>query len=92
MRQVIWSSEATDDLFGISDRYELIDPQLAETMLDRIRIGPAALLDAPHIGSPVLDADRKWRVAGTPFLLFYTVASEAITILRVRHARSDWKR
>jgi toxin ParE1/3/4 len=56
------------------------------------------LVDAPGLGSPVDTRDpelagaQKWRVTGFPRqLIFYVVEEDALVILRVLHAASDWR-
>lgn len=85
---LVWSSPARRDLFRIAfDELNLVPDQL----LERIETAPLALLDFPDMGSPTrFHGIRKWRVAKTPFLLFYAVEKDRIAIRRVIHASSDW--
>jgi len=34
---------------------------------------------------------RKWRVAGTNYLLIYRLVPDGIQVLRVQYAREDWR-
>lgn len=91
LTRVIWSFPARDDIFDILDYYDAIDPALADDIAARIDHGPTSLLSNPSIGSPVDGGYRKWRVRGTPFLLFYVVRQAEIEIRRVRHYREHWR-
>jgi predicted transcriptional regulator len=90
--QLIWSGPARRDLLAIVEYYSVIDPDLPNQLLDRVRNAPLMLLDHPEIGAPtVLRSVRKWPVAGTPFLLFYSAGRERVEIKRVRHAATNWR-
>lgn len=92
MRTLHWSPAAERDLFDIADRYGAIAPDLAITVLDRVKTAPLSLLDYPAIGSPTRwPGIRKWHANRTPFLLFYAVEEEAVVIRRVVDAASDWQ-
>ena len=46
----------------------------------------------PQAGQVIDDAGlRKWRVAGTPYILLYRDAGTALRIVRVMHAAQDWR-
>ena len=92
MRRLVWSPRSRQDLIGIAEYYDRIDPTLAADMVDRVEAGPAPLLDSAGIGSPAAAGTRKWRVPGTPFLLFYDAGDDAIEIVAVLHVRSDYPR
>ncbi|MEH3157699.1 MAG: type II toxin-antitoxin system RelE/ParE family toxin [Sphingomonas taxi] len=79
-------------MLDIAVYYDRLDPALAENMVARVETATLPLLDFPRIGVLVdREGARKWRVPGTPFLLFYEVVADMVTILSVRHARSDWQ-
>jgi plasmid stabilization system protein ParE len=91
LRQLIWSSPAYRDLLAIADYYEPIDPSLPGILLSRIEKAPLILLDRPEIGAPTgMRLVRKWPVASTPFILFYSANRERVEIKRVRHAAENW--
>ena len=51
------------------------------------------LIDNPGIGVRIdEDGQRKLRVGRTPIILFYRVDGSQISILRVRHSASDWRK
>jgi plasmid stabilization system protein ParE len=90
--RVIWSRPARDDVFGIADYYDALDPSLAETILDRIDQAAATLLANPRIGTAITELGvRKWNVRHTPFLLLYIVRGQEIEIRRVRHGAAEWR-
>lgn len=92
MKRIIWSRPAQYDLGHI-------DQFLAEFDLAyAARVGRAAvkaatwLTENPRIGPFVEDSDiRKWRVPTTDYLLLYREMPDGITIMRVRHARENWR-
>ena len=89
--RLIWSTQAQQELLDIADRYEEIDPDLANAIVDRVEASVSPLLDFPRLGA-IIDRNgaRKWRVPRTPFILLYDVTDERIEVLSVSHARSDW--
>ncbi|MES1973071.1 MAG: type II toxin-antitoxin system RelE/ParE family toxin [Pseudomonadota bacterium] len=89
--RLLWSRPARDDVFAIADYYDAIDPDLAESIVDRIDGAASTLLANPHIGRPLMTLDvRKWNVRHTPFVLLYAVRGNDIEIRRVRHGAADW--
>jgi toxin ParE1/3/4 len=93
LRQLIWSGPARRDLLAIAEHYRPIDPDLSGKLLRRVQHAPPILLDHPDIGAPTdRPSLRKWRVKGTPFLLFYSSGRERVEIKRVRHAAEDWRK
>lgn len=71
---------------------------VAARFLDATFAAFAKLADMPGLGTPVeprapeLAGARKWKVAGFPNqLVFYLVEEEALVVLRVLHAASDWR-
>ncbi|MBX9816355.1 MAG: hypothetical protein A4S12_04105 [Proteobacteria bacterium SG_bin5] len=91
MRQLVWSRAARNDLFDIAAYYRGLDRDLEFLMLERVETAPLVLLDFPDLGSPTRHPTiRKWRVADTPFLLFYRPARHQIEVRRVVHHARDW--
>ena len=89
--RILWSRPARDDVFAIADYYDAIDPDLAETIVDRIDGAASILLDSPNIGRPVTGFGiRKWSVRHTPFVQLYVMRGNDIEIRRVRHCATDW--
>ncbi len=93
MRGVRWSRDAQADLATIDDEFKKIDPNTAS------RVGASALnaarflADFPGAGPTVLNTRlRKWRVAGTPYILLYRLADGDLFIVRVIHVARDRQR
>lgn len=92
MRSVIWTRPAQRDLNKIDDHYVDFAPEYADRVSRMAVKSAQQLIKFPHLGPPVgEDGVRKWGVKRTNFLLLYRVTNSAIEILRVRHAREDWK-
>ena len=87
-----WTSIALADLANIESWLTAnVDPAMGEDMVERIRAQSRTLLHFPR-RKPRLGPGRHYaQVAGAPFLLIYAVGKDAITILRVRHNRQDWR-
>ncbi len=88
---IVWTTSARIDLARIDDHYSDLDLEFANRTARNAVAAARFLVENPFAG-PVVDgtAYRKWRVANSPFLLFYRVARAAIRIVRVRHYREDW--
>lgn len=90
MKGVRWALRAQQDFDHVSGYYAAIDPDVAERIARQILDATAMLATLPLAGPVALSGDRrKWRVAGTPYIIFYRVAGEHIRILRVLHATQD---
>jgi plasmid stabilization system protein ParE len=63
-----------------------------------MRVGRAAiaaarfLAERPEAGPALADGARKWRVRGTDYVLIYRPVRQGIQVLRVHHARQDWRK
>jgi plasmid stabilization system protein ParE len=91
MRRAQWTIDARQDLAAIDDYYFDLNPE------HTLRVGRAAiaaarfLAERPEAG-PSLTADaRKWRVRGTDYVLIYRPVKQGIEVLRVHHARQNWR-
>lgn len=91
MSRAQWTEEAQLDLAGVDDYYNELNPLYA------VRVGRAALAAGrflakqPQAGPRVLGETRKWRVAGTPYVLIYRPVTDGVEILRLHHGRQNWK-
>ena len=90
MRGVRWSRDAQADVATIDDEFDKIDQNTAS------RVGTSAvnaarfLADYPGAGPAVPNTRlRKWRVAGTPYILLYRLADDDLFIVRVIHVARD---
>lgn len=93
MTRIVWSRPAQNDVFDIAEYYDAIDRDLANEMIRRLEEAVAPLRDFAGLGSPIDDMPelRKWRVKGTPFVLFYRTGDERVDVARVLHAAADWR-
>jgi toxin ParE1/3/4 len=88
MSRVFWSRTAQTDLASIDAHYAAIAPAFADEVARAAVAAGRFLLRFPHAGPRSgLGDTRKWRVRGTPYLLFYRVDGRDIEIVRVRHAQ-----
>jgi plasmid stabilization system protein ParE len=90
--QVVWSAQAQDELFELLVYYREIDSELATMLAERVAAAADPFANHPALG-PVVPgtAWRKWRVRRAPFILLYQVQAEAVEIVHVRHAASNWR-
>ncbi|WP_375397104.1 type II toxin-antitoxin system RelE/ParE family toxin [uncultured Sphingomonas sp.] len=92
MTGVSWSDEAIADLEAIDDYWACHSEARAEQVIERIERAAAFLATMPHAG-PALDRSVacKWRVIQTMYILIYRIIDNRIDVLRVHHAREDWR-
>lgn len=91
MRRIVWAATSQRDLRAIVLSYGELGPGLPDRLVGDVQRATLILLDYLNSGPTVNDAGpRRWRAAGTPFLLFYRVSATTIRILKVRDARSNW--
>ncbi|OYW23503.1 MULTISPECIES: type II toxin-antitoxin system RelE/ParE family toxin [unclassified Sphingomonas] len=91
MRAIRWSREARADLTEIDDCYRPLNADYARR-IGRKAIAASGFL-ALHPGAGELLPDRlirKWRVAGTPYLILYRVEGSNLRVVRLIHAARDW--
>jgi len=92
LKRIGWSLGAQRDLRTIAQFYNQLDAALSDRLIQEVEQATRILIDYPQMGPPVAEsALRRWRVTGTPFLLFYRVSGSTVRILKVLDARSDWK-
>lgn len=92
MRRVRWATRAVQDLKAACRFLDVEQPDAAAKVLKDIVTSAVRLLETPGLGSPVgYRRWRKWRVRGTPHLLFYEPDPIGIIIVHVLHERSDWR-
>lgn len=90
MRQVVWSTDALDDLDAVIEYIAFDSPKSASLVVDRIEAAADLLAEVP--------AGRPGRVAGTyeklvlrtPYIMTYRLTDTALTIVRIIHASRDW--
>lgn len=91
MKALRWAEQTRLDLYEIADHHEAGGFGDGDDLLEQIYEALLVLCDFPFLGEPAGHADvRKWRLKGTPFLIFYRVLENAVEVVRVVHAASDW--
>ncbi|AOH83691.1 hypothetical protein AWL63_06625 [Sphingomonas panacis] len=91
MSRIDWTVPALEDLRAI-DRWlhKNATPDVAVSIITRIRARARFLEDFPHGGRPHRDGLRILRVIGTSYLIRYRIVADAVQVLRVHHEREDW--
>ncbi|MEQ1688826.1 MAG: type II toxin-antitoxin system RelE/ParE family toxin [Sphingopyxis sp.] len=90
--RVFWTRPARSDLQAAIDYLADENPLLALDLLieaDRIDV----LLRGVPLAGPRLDGTdhRKLRLGRLPYVIRYRIKRSVLEILRLHHARSDWK-
>ncbi len=88
---VRWSAAAVRDLARIEAFLDQIDPLLALEATLAIREQVRRLLSFPAIGSPLPAGQRKLNERRFGNVIIYRVKASQIEILRILHAREDWR-
>jgi len=91
MSRAQWTWPARADLAAIDAYYETLSPDFA---LKVARLAMAAghfLAEHPRAGPEVEPGIRKWRVAQTDYILVYRLVRDGIQVVRVYHARQQWR-
>jgi len=86
-----WTIRARGDVALIDDRYRQIDPDLADRFGREALNAARFLATTPAAGPSVELGLRKWPVRHSEYLLFYRIVSGGVEIVRVRHARENWR-
>lgn len=93
MKPVVWSKPAQADLKDMDSYYRPRRPGYAQQVLELAVAAGAFLGQYPEAGEAVEETSlRKWRVAGTPYILLYRVTPREIRITRAVHHARDWRR
>lgn len=90
--RVTWTESATDDLRDIEAYLTDFHPLMAKDVIGRIVMAAEWLLDFRSAGAPFgYHRWRTWRPRKTRYVLIYEPTGAGITIVRVHHARQDWR-
>ncbi len=92
MSAVRWSREAQADIAQIDDHYHMLNPGYAARVAAKAAAAAKFLQENMEAGQLVGRRVRKWRVQGTPYILFYRHDGRFLRIVRVVHSARDWKR
>ncbi|WP_439545424.1 type II toxin-antitoxin system RelE/ParE family toxin [Sandarakinorhabdus sp.] len=85
------SADARRDLSRIDRWLGSIDGDLGGLAQDAIADRIELVLTNPAIGSPVPGGRRKIIERRFGYVILYSHNNESVTILRIRHAREDWR-
>ena len=89
--KVIWSPTAAGNLDDIWTHIAQDNIDAADRMAERLHSASGILTDHPNMGR--LGRQHRTRelvVAGTPYILIYTMTPGRIDIVRVIHGKQDW--
>ena len=88
----VWTPQALEDIASVYRHIAADHPMAAKRIVDVIRTSVAEILLAfPEAGRPGrVEGTRELVIKGTPFIVPYSVGSEAIAVLGVHHAARRW--
>ena len=90
MKRLRWSLAAAADLEAIDSYLRQYHPTFAVPTIQRLYDAAKSLREHPYLGRPGKRADiREMVLAPLPYVLVYSVSSEAIHILRFLHTSRD---
>lgn len=91
MRRARWAGPAQSDFARIDDFYQPLSPAFADG-LGRASLHSARFLaENPRAGTLIEGELRKWRIASFEYVLLYRVMPDGVEILRMHHARENWR-
>ncbi|MBA3516283.1 MAG: type II toxin-antitoxin system RelE/ParE family toxin [Rhizobiales bacterium] len=83
-----YSARALADLERIASYIEAEDPTAARRIVQRIRDRCGSLAEFPRQGVTTRTSERRMLViSGTPYLVFYSIRGETVSVLHVRHGK-----
>ena len=89
--KIRWVRPALQDLKDVGNYISADSPDVAKSVLARIRQSSKLLGDQLQMGRPGrVPGTRELVVPGTPFVLPYRVISDEVQILRVIHGARRW--
>lgn len=89
--RVLWSAAAVDDLVHLRTHIAQDNPDAAADTAARILDAVDRLARFPELGRAGRVPDtRELLVAGTPFIIVYTVRRESLAVVSVLHAARNW--
>lgn len=89
---VIWSSEAIDDIESLRAYISQDNPDAALRVARRILDAVETLLPTnPNIGRPGrVPGTRELVISRTPYIVPYRIHDESVIVLRVYHGKRNW--
>lgn len=85
MRRLNWSNRSIRDLKTIRGRIAKDNPYAASRVVAKIEAAGESLSSFPERGVLVADGLRRLATV-SPYLIFYRVSDEAVSIVHIRHA------
>lgn len=83
---ILWAKRAYDDLDGISNYLAGLSDEAAERVIDRIQKAVQLLGEFPNMGVKVDETGlRKLVVSDSPYVVFYRVLADCVSIRGVFH-------
>lgn len=90
MRRLEWKVQAENDLFDILDYIGLDSPDSALELVGKIREKAEGLRTRPALYRAGRLRGTREMIVHRNYIVFYRVSDDAVTILRVKHARQQW--
>jgi toxin ParE1/3/4 len=89
--RVRWLTVASANLMAIAEYIAQDNQTAAYTVHGAILRQVGRLAEHPRIGRPGrVEGTRELVISGTPYIVAYRVAGQAVTILRVLHGAQQW--
>ena len=88
---IVWRSQAEDDLFALVEYIALDSPQAALRIYETIRTSVNQLAIFPNSAkSGRLARTRELVIPGLPYIVIYAIIREEVQILAVHHGAREW--
>ena len=88
-----WTRPALSDFIEAQHYIARENPAAAQEVAQRVWDAASQLPTHPELGRPGnVGGTREWVVTKTPYLIVYRRKGEFIEILRVWHAKRNWKK
>lgn len=89
--RIVWSRRSVRNLQEIRRHIAADHPAAAKRMADRIVAAVLRLSAYPHLGRPGREpGTRELVIAGTPYVVPYTVGGDAVRVAAVLHGAQQW--
>ena len=90
MRRLEWKVQAENDLLDIIDTIGADNPDAALAFAQMVHRKADGLRSRPTLYRMGRMRGTREMVVHRNYIVFYQVSDEAVTILRVKHARQQW--
>jgi toxin ParE1/3/4 len=90
VRRLEWKVQAENDLFDILDYIGHDNPDAAVELVQKIRTKVDGLRERPTLYRAGRMRGTREMIVHRNYIVFYRVSDDAVTILRVKHARQQW--